>query len=233
MQYDLRPNDRRPNTLRPNTLRPTAAWRRPLRIERRWDRFRCRSWFRDKDLTSDFSSGNFTLWRRVFSPLRDEPLRILEIGSWEGRSAIFFLNFFANATITCIDTFSGGSDHQPERTPPTEERFDRNLAAFGARVEKIKGPSRQGLASLVAQQRRYDLAYIDGSHARDDVMADSLGVWSMLEPGGSIIWDDYRWGRNMAPEHRPQPAIDQFLREREGEYRLLSKGYQVIIERLR
>src|SRR5262245_29300537 len=121
-------------------LRPSAAWRRPLRIERRWDRFRCRSWFRDKDLTSDFSSGNFTLWRRVFSPLRDEPLRILEIGSWEGRSAIFFLNFFANATITCIDTFSGGSDHQPERTPPTEERFDRNLAAFGARVEKIKGP---------------------------------------------------------------------------------------------
>jgi len=32
----------------------------------------------------------------------------------------------------------------------------------------------------------------------------------------------------------PSPlAIDAFLREREGEYRLLSKGYQVIIERLR
>ena len=41
----------------------------------------------------------------------------------------------------------------------------------------------------MAQQRRYDLAYIDGSHERDDVMADSLGVWSMLNPGGSIIWD--------------------------------------------
>jgi predicted O-methyltransferase YrrM len=93
--------------------------------------------------------------------------------------------------------------------------------------------SRQALAGLVAQQRRYDLAYIDGSHERDYVMADSLGVWSMLEPGGSIIWDDYRWGRNMPPEHRPQPAIDEFLRERTGEYRLLSKGYQVIIERLR
>jgi predicted O-methyltransferase YrrM len=213
--------------------RPTALWRRPLKIERRWDRFRCRTWFRDKEFTSDWCSGNFTQWRRVFSPLRDEPLRILEIGSWEGRSAIFFLNFFAKATITCIDTFGGGSDHKAEQASRIEERFDHNLAAFGNRIEKVKGLSQQALAGLVAQQRRYDLAYIDGSHERDDVMADSLGVWSMLNPGGSIIWDDYRWGRNIPPEHRPQPAIDKFLREREDEYRLLSKGYQIIIERLR
>jgi predicted O-methyltransferase YrrM len=213
-------------------VRPSAVWRRPLKIERRWDRFRCRTWFRDKEFTSDWCSGNFTLWRRVFSALHDEPLRILEIGSWEGRSATFFLNFFAKATITCVDTFSGGNDHKPEQAFRIEERFDRNLAAFGNRVEKVKGHSRQALATLAAQQRRYDLAYIDGSHERDDVMADSLGVWSMLNPGGSIIWDDYRWGRKMPPEHRPQPAIDQFLAEREGEYRVLSKGYQVIIERL-
>jgi len=217
----------------PPDVRPTAVWRRPLKIERRWDRFRCRTWFRDKEFTSDWSSGNFTLWRRVFSPLRSKPLRIIEIGSWEGRSAIFFANFFERATITCIDTFGGGSDHKAEQASRIEARFDRNLAAFSNRVEKIKGQSRDALEGLVAQQRRYDLAYIDGSHERDDVMADSLGVWSMLEPGGSIIWDDYRWGRNMPPKHRPQPAIDEFLREREDEYRLLSKGYQIIIERLR
>jgi len=87
---------------------------------------------------------------------------------------------------------------------------------------------------LSTQKRRYDLAYIDGSHDRCDVMADSLGVWSMLNLGGSIIWDDYRWGRHHLPlEQRPQSAIDEFLREREGQYRVLSKGYQMIIERLR
>ena len=214
-------------------VRPVAVFRRPLKLERRWGRFRCRAWFRDKEFTSDWSSGNFTLWRRVFSPLCGEPLRILEIGSWEGRSAIFFLNFFARATITCIDTFSGGTDHVAAQATRIEERFDRNLAPFGDRVEKIKGPSRQALTRLSAEGRRYDLVYIDGSHAREDVMADSLGVWSMLNPGGSIIWDDYRWGRNMPPEQRPQPAIDDFLREREGQYRLLARGYQIIIERLR
>jgi cephalosporin hydroxylase len=213
--------------------RPNAVFRRPLKFERHWGRFRHRGWFRDKELTSDWSSGNFTLWRRVFWPLCGKPLRILEIGSWEGRSAIFFLNFFDQATITCIDTFGGDSDHKVDQTIRIEARFDHNLAQFGDRVEKIKGPSRQALAHLAAEGRHYDLAYIDGSHNRDDVMADSLGVWSMLNPGGSIIWDDYGWGRTMPPERRPQLAIDDFLRQREGEYRLLAKGYQIIIERLR
>ena len=158
-----------------HNVRPIAVSRRPLDIERHWDRFRYRAWFRDREFTSDWASGNFTLWRRVFSPLRGEPLRILEIGSWEGRSAIFFLNFFDQATITCIDTFSGGSDYKADQTSQIEDRFDRNLAPFGNRVEKIKAPSRHALASLSAQQRRYDLAYIDGSHNRDDVMTQLAG----------------------------------------------------------
>jgi hypothetical protein len=36
----------------------------------------------------------------------------------------------------------------------------------------------------------------------------------------------------MPSEQRPQPAIDAFLHQREGQYRLLAKGYQLIIERL-
>jgi len=121
-------------------MRPSAVWRRPLKIERRWDRFRCRTWFRDKEFTSDWCSGNFTLWRRVFSTLRGKPLNILEIGSWEGRSAIFFANFFERATITCIDTFSGGSDHKPEQASQIEERFDRNLAALRPSGREGQGP---------------------------------------------------------------------------------------------
>src|SRR5215510_810415 len=101
--------------------RPNAVFRRPLKIERRWGRFRYRAWFRDKEFTSDWSSGNFTLWGRVFRPLRGKPLRIVEIGSWEGRSAIFFLNFFDQSTITCIDPFDGAGD--PRAGQIGEQRF--------------------------------------------------------------------------------------------------------------
>jgi predicted O-methyltransferase YrrM len=216
-----------------NMPRPVAVSRSPFGLERKFDRLRYRDWFRGKELTTDWTSGNFTLWRRVLSPLQGEPLRILEIGSWEGRSAIFFLNFFKRATITCVDTFGGGVEHRrlAMEISAVEGRFDRNLGPFGSRVEKIKNESRDGLEWLEAQQRRYDLAYIDGSHMRDEVMADSRGVWSLVGPGGVIIWDDYRYGRNLPAEERPQPAIDAFLSEHDGAFRMLAKGYQVIIER--
>jgi len=218
--------------------RPAALGWRPHRLEKAVDRLRYRSWFAAKDFTSDWTSSNFTMWRRMLSPLCDEPLRILEIGSWEGRSAVFFLNFFPRATITCIDTFGGSEEersvyqHLAAQMAGAEARFDRNLAPFATRVEKIKNRSGPALTQLDAEKRRFDLAYIDGGHRRDDVMADSLGVWRLLEPGGVIVWDDYEWGRSLPPEERPQPAVDDFLRDHAGQYRLLGKTYQIAIERL-
>ena len=218
--------------------RPRAISWRPHRLEKMLDRARYRAWFADKDFTTDWSSGNFTMWRRVLSPLRGQPLRILEIGSWEGRSAVFFLNFFSRSTITCIDTFGGTAEensvyqHLAAHIPGIEGRFDRNLSAFGSRVEKIKARSGEALERLRAQARRFDLAYIDGGHRRDDVMADSLGVWSLLAPGGIVIWDDYEWGRGLPAEERPAPAIDEFLSARQGAWRLLAKTYQIAVERI-
>lgn len=218
--------------------RPAAIAWRPHRLEKIVDRLRYRSWFADKDFSSDWTSGNFTTWRRMLSPWREAPLRILEIGSWEGRSAVFFLNFLPRSTIVCIDTFGGSAEEHyvyqrlAAQLPNVEARFDRNLAPFSARVEKIKGRSGEALARLSTANRRFDLAYIDAGHRRDDVMADSLAVWALLAPGGVVIWDDYEWGRGLPPDERPQPAIDDFLRDHAGQYRLLAKTYQLAIERL-
>jgi len=211
--------------------------RRPRKIERHLSRLRYWSWFRGKQFTTDWASEHFTLWRRVLFPLRNDATRILEIGSWEGRSALFFLNFFPHATITCIDTFEGAIEHHESAAwaanlPSIEERFDRNLAPFGIRVEKLKCSSASGLRGLADQQRRFDLAYIDGSHVPEDVAIDSLGVWPLVVPGGVIIWDDYMFGvvhGNLPLGQRPQSAIDAFLSDRR--YRLLAKGYQLIIEK--
>lgn len=219
--------------------RPQAIAWRPHRLEKTVDRLRFRGWFADKNFTSDWTSGNFTLWRRMLSPWRGEALRILEIGSWEGRSAVFFLNFFPHATMVCVDTFGGSEaehyvyERLADRIDGVEARFDRNLSPFGSRVEKMKSGSAAGLKRLAEEGRRFDLAYIDAGHRRDDVLADSRAVWALLDPGGVIIWDDYEWGTGLAPEERPQPGIDAFLAEHTGEYRLLAKTYQLAIERLR
>ena len=209
----------------------------PSEIIKVFYRVRYRPWFWRGQFTSDWIWKNYPIWRRVLKPLRARPTSILEIGSFEGRSARFFLKYLPRSTIVCIDTFAGTPEESraykflENQLPGLEERFDRNVAPFGSRVEKIKSRSAPALDALIAQGRRFELAYIDGGHRYEDVMGDSVAVWSMLEPGGVVIWDDYEWAPEFPPTERPKLAIDDFLRTQEGNYRLLAKGYQVIIRR--
>jgi predicted O-methyltransferase YrrM len=215
------------------------VFKAPSEFSKIFFRVRYRPWFWRGNFTSDWIWKNYSIWRRVLAPLRDWPTRILEIGSFEGRSAVFFLKYLPRSTIVCIDTFAGTAEEDyvykflKQQMSAAESRFERNVAPFAARVEKIKSRSAPALDALIAEGRRFDLAYIDGGHRYDDVMTDSVAVWTMLEPAGIVIWDDYEWAPEFQPEERPKPAIDDFLQAREGTYRLLAKGYQIIVERTR
>jgi predicted O-methyltransferase YrrM len=208
------------------------------KLRRSFEKRLCSRWLWGKELSNRWGLLNIPVWRRVLVNWRNIPVRILEVGSWEGGSAIIFLKYLRRSSIVCIDTFEGGIDqlNHPrlaKEIAMIEGRFDRNLASFVGRVEKIKSDSIAALDALAAAGRCFDLAYIDGSHLRDDVMADSIRVWPLIVPGGCIIWDDYEWKPRFPPEQRPQPAIDAFLSDHTGNYRLLAKAKQMIVERLR
>lgn len=194
------------------------------------------NWFAGKELSTDWTSRFFETWASLLAARRDEKLDVLEIGSWEGRSAIFFLRYFPNCRLTCIDTFAGSSEHAlkekwADALPNIEQRFDRNTAEFGARLEKLKRPSSEALVQLAAEGRRYDLVFIDGSHHSDDVRADAEGVWPLLRPGGIIIFDDYEWSFFPDAVDRPKLGVDAFLAARAREYRELHRDYQLIVQK--
>ena len=185
-------------------------------------------WFDGASFTTDWSSRAFNDWSRCFSSLRDEPLEILEIGAWEGRSTIFFLEFFRKSRVECVDVFLLGN----------EGLFDSNVVKkYGARVEKHKSRSVPILdAFATRRQRRFDLIYIDGAHERDDVMVDTILAWRLLKVDGFLIWDDYDIFNAMpgqfVKDQDPKPAIDAFLSWKEGEYEVVHSGYQVIVRKL-
>jgi predicted O-methyltransferase YrrM len=194
-------------------------------------------WFWGKEFTSDWVSAKIPVWSRVLESWRNRSIRILEIGSWEGRSALFFLRYFPMSRITCVDTFSGAADQidNPQcssEVSQIERRFDRNLAPYATRTEKLKNRSTLALQALADSDRQFELAYIDGSHLSADVMDDSMRVWPLVVHGGVIIWDDYDWGAELPSSERPQPAIDQFLHMHPQEYRTLVRGNQMIVQRL-
>ncbi|CAL8968264.1 hypothetical protein RHODGE_RHODGE_03721 [Rhodoplanes serenus] len=194
--------------------------------------------FAGKTFTTDWTSANIEVWQRHLASWRDRDCRILEIGSWEGRSALIFLALLPRGRITCVESFTGSIEHQGDpNLVGLEERFDANLTDEADRVEKMRGRSVPLLDRLVQEGRRFDVIYVDGSHRRDDVLVDAVLSWQLLADGGVMIFDDYLWDADDGLSAGnpgadvPKHAIDAFLALNAGAYTLLHRGYQVLIRR--
>lgn len=204
--------------------------RRVRKIQQARQQKRCRSELartKGYSFTSDWMSNNIPNWNAWLTPFRGQPgVRMLEIGSFEGRSAIWFLeNILSDPTahLTCIDLFY----------PSWDLRFDHNLRVYGQvnKVTKMRGHS-EDLLPTAAAASSMDIIYVDGSHRACDVLMDAVLAWRLLKPAGVMIFDDYLGGEpDSEPSERPQIAIDLFLEIFAGQYTLLAKAYQVAIRR--
>jgi predicted O-methyltransferase YrrM len=177
--------------------------------------------------SQDYVTDRAPAWIEQLGMLKAKPyLQMLEIGSFEGRSAIWFLaNILTDpsSVITCVDPFL----HRI-----TELRFDHNVtvSGFSARVVKLRGRSQQILKLL--KENNYDLVYIDGSHCAGDVETDALLSWPLVKCGGIVIFDDYLWNPDWPVEQRPQIAIDHFIADLRSEVEILHRGYQVMVRKV-
>src|SRR5262249_35787417 len=131
------------------------------------------SWYEGKIFATDWTTWHFPNWFKWLAPYRDRKGRVLEIGTWEGRSAVFLLKYLPRARLGCVDTFEGSLEHHAADDaatflPQVEQRFDANTAGFANRIEKIKGRSADVLPRLALSGHRFDIAYVDGSHRAAD-----------------------------------------------------------------
>ncbi|MGW1421297.1 class I SAM-dependent methyltransferase [Bradyrhizobium manausense] len=176
--------------------------------------------FAGKEFRRDYVAARTIAWSALFGDIRQTTGRVLEIGSKEGRSALFWLEFFASAHLTCVDLFENDD----------VGRFDRNLAAYGARLRKMVGTSIKALGILREENAVFDFIYVDGSHQRDDVMIDCLGAWRLLRAGGVMLMDDYTWKPDNPDAERVAPAVDTFLAWHE-DAEVILRSHQVAVRK--
>ena len=174
------------------------------------------------EFSNDWFNKNAPLFDRYLSHLRDRPCRMLEIGSYEGRSLVWLLEnvvTHADARIDAVDL----------RENP---RLRPNLAATGApgKVSFNLGRSADVLRTLPADS--YDFAYIDGCHWAVETLEDAVLSFRLVKAHGVIAFDDYQWDD---PEEnqfgRPKEAIDAFLTICGGHVEVLHRGYQVWVRK--
>ncbi len=191
----------------------------------------------------DWFSGNIPTLNKHLTRLvgRDE-VCILEIGSWEGRSATWMLQALLtgkNCVLHCIDSWETDDDGI------AEGRFDRNLAKVLRKAQSsvIKHKGRSLDVLRMFRNTSIDLVYVDGSHLAGDVLTDMVLSWPLIRAGGLMVCDDYLLEKGMeyhdgfdrypiSPVPKgPRVAIDAFLACFEGQYTLLHKNWQIIIEK--
>lgn len=161
-------------------------------------------------------------WERLTHSLRDRKLQVLEIGCFEGASTTWILeNLMSHpgSTLTSIDTFEGGMEHQDGDKASKydlaslEDRFRANVAKCGhvEKLEVMKMKSDDALLKLRGRDARFDFIYIDASHVAIDVLNDALMSWQMLNLYGTMVFDDFTWKGYLEDCYNPRIAIQAFL----------------------
>lgn len=183
--------------------------------------------------TEDWFSQNIPVWSQLLTHLKGIPARALEIGSYQGLSAVWLLQnvlTHPDSKITCIDTFEGSVEHTEEQKQSLYKIFAHNLSRFGNKVSVGKGRSCDILRTLPCEQA-YDIIYIDGDHHAPSVLEDAVLAFPLLKSGGLMIFDDYAWPGDK-PLDKPTVAIDAFVSIYADKLQVVHKAYQLIVKKL-
>lgn len=164
--------------------------------------------------TSDWFSNNIPAWQAFFGSWDVAvPKVAIEIGSFEGRSALWLLENVLRhpqSKLYCVDVFA-----DKDVVNSYWSRFKSNVvdSSHGGKVDVHVGYSFDFLSKFVVEGLKADFVYVDGSHRAADVLEDLILAFRCLKPGGLLICDDYLGGAGSNSEltlGSPKIAVDAF-----------------------
>jgi predicted O-methyltransferase YrrM len=151
---------------------------------------------------------------------------IFEFGTATGKSTYLLARNSPDdaevVTITLRPEDRSSYAHEPGDARAAEKRamWESEHSTFlytGTPVERkvtqLFGDSKQ--LDTTPYRGRFDLIFVDGSHAYSYVVSDTRKAFEMLAPGGIILWHDYR------PFRRSMRDVYRALNELRGRYPLV------------
>lgn len=183
-------------------------------------------------------------WRFTLDLLRphfaDRPCRFLEIGIFEGASALDALNTLLTvpgSLYTGIDIWVWEDHHPiPESKAKAIETLARNgiaeLSHPGPRGWWFQGDILDLVATRAIPRGSLDVIYIDSSHLPDQTLLESCIGFDLLAPGGFLAWDDYDLNCPTGTSN-VRHGVDRFLELHCNRLEIIYKDYQCLIHKLR
>jgi predicted O-methyltransferase YrrM len=185
----------------------------------------------------------FNTWKKFLNDyiITEDIVNVLEIGSYEGVSTVWFLSNVLNndkSTIACVDTWEGSPEYIESKTDfnRVENTFNINVKThkFKNKVNKYKMRSDTFLLNEKYHNNSlFDIILIDASHDSRDVIIDALFSWKLLKTNGILIFDDYIWNKMPNAWECPKLAIDKFINLFKDNLKILNTSTQIIIQKLK
>jgi predicted O-methyltransferase YrrM len=164
-------------------------------------------------------------------------IRILEIGCYEGRSTVHYIDnhlTHPDSIIVSIDPFSTDDSTSPV-TNTTKDIFENNIKAskFSKKSKIIVGYSQDVLAQFICEKKEFDYIVVDGSHLSKDSLLDACMSFQLLAPNGIMFFDDYLGGNDDRDTNinYPKVGIDSFLKSYKNHYKVIHSGYHFAIQK--
>jgi len=180
-------------------------------------------------ISYDWFGDSPQIWYYFFRKLKlfDKKIKILEIGSFEGLSLLYYYYIFPQNTIsvTSVDMIN------------KKLLYFRNFKKNTKLLKNFKFYNTTSSNFFKKKiRKKYDLILIDGSHYYKDVLLDAKNSFKVLEKGGIIIFDDFvhDWTKknldNHPEHHNVIGGILLFLGTIKN-YKILYVGHQFIIQK--
>ena len=149
------------------------------------------NYIKTKNFSEKWFLNNFEVFHHYLPKNINANFSYLEIGSYEGLSALNILFSYKNSKVTAIDLW-GKSNINSESINvnfnEVEGKFNKNLEGY--EYSKIKKDSVVALREILKKNIFFDIIYIDGSHNGEDILCDGIESYKLLSTGGIIIFDD-------------------------------------------
>ena len=154
------------------------------------------------------------------------PVKVLEIGSWVGASAVTWARAIeahnsGKGQVICVDPWSDLRTYRDTGAPYRDmmnlihendiawRLFHHNIKAggLGRLVHAVRGPSEKVLPDL--PHGSFDIVFVDGDHLCDAVMVD-IGLASpLVKDGGFLCGDDLELQAHEVDRAEMYAAVEQ------------------------
>ena len=174
----------------------------------------------------DCFGNNANVWKKFLTHIPN--FKYLEIGTFEGRSALFVSEFNNCEKIVCVDPYIDYNEIESDDFKMSDVFESVNQKFKQVQNKNIKLIREKSDDFFLKNKETFDVIYIDGYHKYEYVKRDFVNSMNCIKKDGILICDDFLWFEYEKLEENPIGAILECYENYKKDLQILFISNQII-----